>query len=114
MPEYVEHALACFGHPIPIKPQHPPHPHTIPMYRATVQYTKPDDTSRCLYPTENKFIQEVMGVFLYYCWAVDSTMLTALSAIASTQAEPTKNTMTRCQQFLDYAATHQNAIITYK
>jgi hypothetical protein len=41
-------------------------------------------------------------------------MLTALSAIASAQAEPTENTMTRCKQFLDYAATHQDAIITYK
>jgi hypothetical protein len=41
-------------------------------------------------------------------------MLTALSAIASTQAEPTDETMPRCKQFLDYAATHQDAIITYK
>ncbi len=38
----------------------------------------------------------------------------ALSAIASAQAEPTEETMTRCKQFLDYAATHQDAIITYK
>jgi len=41
-------------------------------------------------------------------------MLTALSAIASTKAEPTEETMTRCKQFLDYAATHQDAILTYK
>jgi hypothetical protein len=41
-------------------------------------------------------------------------MLTTLSAIASTQAEPTKDTMTRCKQFLEYAATHQDAIITYR
>ena len=55
-----------------------------------------------------------MGVFLSYGRAVDSTLLTALSAIASAQSEPTKETMTRCKQFLDYAATHQDAIITYK
>jgi hypothetical protein len=41
-------------------------------------------------------------------------MLTALSAIASAQAESTKETMTRCKQFLDYAATHPDAIQTYK
>jgi hypothetical protein len=41
-------------------------------------------------------------------------MLTALSAIASAQAEPTDETMTRSTQFLDYTATHQDAIITYK
>jgi hypothetical protein len=41
-------------------------------------------------------------------------MLTALSAIASAQAEPTEETMTRCKQFLDHAATHQDAILTHK
>jgi hypothetical protein len=65
-------------------------------------------------PRREKFIQEVIGVFLFYGRAVDSTMLTALSAIASAEAEPTDETMTPCKQFLDYAATHQDAIITYK
>jgi hypothetical protein len=55
-----------------------------------------------------------MGVFLCYSQAVNSTMLISLHTTASAQVEPTKNTMTQCQQFLDYAATHQNAIITYK
>jgi hypothetical protein len=41
-------------------------------------------------------------------------MLTALSAIASTQAEPTEETMAYCKQFLDYAATRQDAIVTYR
>jgi hypothetical protein len=113
MPEYVERALARFGHTIPDKPQHQPHLHTIPTYGATIQYAKPEDTSRKLSPQEKKFIQEVIRVFLYYRRAVDSTMFTALSAIASAQAEPTEETMERCKLFLDYAATHQDAIITY-
>jgi hypothetical protein len=75
---------------------------------------KPKDTSRCLSLAKKKIIQEVIGVFLYYGQAVDSTMLTELSAIASAQAEPTDETMTQCKQFLDYTATHQDAIITYK
>jgi hypothetical protein len=107
-------ALARFGHPIPDKPQHQPHQHAIPTYRAIVQYAKPKDTSRCLTPAKKKFIQEVIAVFLYYGRAIDSTMSMALSAIASAQAEPTEDTMTRCKQFLDYADTHQDAIITYK
>jgi hypothetical protein len=53
-------------------------------------------------PAKKKFIQEVIGVFLYYGWAIDSTMLTALSAIASAQAEPTEETMAQCKLFLDY------------
>ncbi len=56
----------------------------------------------------------MIGTFLYYGRAVDSTMLTALSAIASAQAKPTEETMTRCKQFLDYTATHQDAILAYK
>jgi hypothetical protein len=57
------------------------------MYKATVQYAKPDDTSRQLSSANKKFIQGVIGVFLYYSCTIDSTMLTALSAIASTQAK---------------------------
>jgi hypothetical protein len=114
MPEYVERALAQFNHPAPDKPHHQPHQHSISTYGATVQYAKSEDTSQRLSPAENKYIQEVIGVFLYYGRAVDSTMLTALSAIASAQAKPTEETMTHCKQFLDYAATHQDAILTYK
>ena len=79
-----------------------------------MQYAKPEDTSQRLTPPKKKYIQEVIGVFLYYGCAVDSTMLTALSAIASAQAKPTDKTMTRCKQFLNYAATHPDAILTYK
>jgi hypothetical protein len=114
MPDYVERALVRFDHPTPDKPQHQPHQHAIPTYGATVQYAKLEDTSQRLSPSEKKYIQEVIGTFLYYGRAVDSTMLTALSAIASAQSEPTEETMTRCKQFLDYAATHQDAILTYK
>jgi hypothetical protein len=40
-------------------------------------------------------------------------MLTALSSIASAQAEPTEATMANVKHFLNYAATHQNAVLTY-
>ncbi len=46
--------------------------------------------------------------------AVNGTMLTPLSALASKQASPTEQTMQKCLQFLDYAATHDDAILTYK
>jgi hypothetical protein len=41
-------------------------------------------------------------------------MLTPLSAIASKQAAPTGNTMQTCLQFLDYAASQEDAIVTYR
>ena len=53
------------------------------------------------------------GVFLFYVRAVDSTMLTALSAIATEQANPTEATMQKCKQFLDYAASQEEAVLTF-
>ncbi len=52
-------------------------------------------------------------MFLYYVQCVDSTMLAALGSIATQQANPTKNTMKKVRQFLDYASTHPDAIVTY-
>ncbi len=114
MPGYVEKALAHFGHQVPKHPQHQPHKHTILTYGATIQYAKAEDKSRPLAKDEKRYIQQVIGTFLFYGQVVDPTMLTSLSAIASTQAEPTKETMIKTHTFLDYAATHQDAIITYQ
>ncbi len=40
-------------------------------------------------------------------------MQTALSAIASKQAAPTKSTMDKVKQFLDYVASHVDPVLTY-
>jgi hypothetical protein len=41
-------------------------------------------------------------------------MLTALSSLAAEQCNPTERTMEKCKQFLDYAATQEDAAITYR
>jgi hypothetical protein len=41
-------------------------------------------------------------------------MLIPPSALASEQAAPTEATMEICLQFLDYAASQEDAILTYK
>ena len=41
-------------------------------------------------------------------------MLVALSAIASEQASPTKSTMEKVDQSLDYAASPEHAVLTYE
>jgi hypothetical protein len=41
-------------------------------------------------------------------------MLTALGSIATQQANPTENTISKVKQFLDYAFTHPNAIVIYQ
>ncbi len=114
MPGYIEKVLARFGHQVPKHPQHQPHKHIIPTYEATIQYAKAQDKSRPLAKDEKKYIQQIIGTFLYYGRAVDPTMFTSLSAIASTQAKPTKETMIKTHDFLNNVATHQDAIITYQ
>jgi hypothetical protein len=114
MPEYVTNALRRFQHEKPTKPQDQPYPHTPKKYGAKQQFAEPEDTSPLLTKDEKRFIQEVTGTFLFYARAVDPTMLTALSSIASEQANPTARTMEKCKQFLDYAATQGEAVITYR
>jgi hypothetical protein len=114
MPKYIENALKRFQHPPPIVKQNQPHPHVHKTYGAKVQYAKEPDDSVPLDKLGKKFIQEVTGVFLFLARAVDSTMLTPLSALASEQAAPTEKTMQDCLQFLDYAASQDEAIVTYR
>jgi hypothetical protein len=44
---------------------------------------------------------------------VDSTILTALSSIATKQVQPTQKRMDKIKQLLDYCASQEEAIITY-
>ena len=113
MLSYVRDALKHFNHTAPQKPQDQPFPHVKPNYGAKAQYSSEDDTSTPLSKDKKRFVQEVVGTFLYYTRAVDATMLPALGSIASQQAAPTEQTMKRLQQLLHYAATHPDAITTY-
>jgi len=85
MPEYIERAMVQFMHNPLSKPQLQPHPHTKPVYGAKVQYAMPTDNSEPATKEEEKFIRQVIGTLLYYARAVDSTLLIALSALASMQ-----------------------------
>ncbi len=66
-----------------------------------------------LSPKEVKHIQEVIGTFLWYSRAVDSTMQVTLSAIAADQNKATEKMKAAVNQFLDYAATNPNAIMQF-
>eukprot|EP00804_Cyclotella_cryptica_P005330 CCRYP_020410-RA/>CCRYP_020410-RA protein AED:0.19 eAED:0.19 QI:0/-1/0/1/-1/1/1/0/760 len=114
MPRYCHKAGQRFRHNIPMKPQHQPYPRTPHTYGAKQQYVDDPDLSAPLDKQDTTFIQEVIGVFLYYTRAVDCTMLTALSSLATQQSKPTQTTLQRINRFLDYAMTHQDAVITYR
>ena len=114
MPGYLPKALTRFKHTIPSKPQDQPYPHIKPNYGAKTQHTAAADTSPPLDTEGKKYIQEVCGTFLFYARGIDGGILPALSALASQQAKPTKNTMKLCKLFLDYMASQEEAILTYK
>ena len=112
MLDYVTTALKRFHHTCPRKAQDQPHAHLKTIYGAKKQYAPNDDDSPLLSKADKKFVQEVTGTFLYYSRAVDLTMLMALGSIATQQANPTACTMQKVKHFLDYDATHPDAIIT--
>jgi hypothetical protein len=71
----------------------------------------PDD-SPPLNKAGKKFIQEVMGVFLYLAQAVNSMILTLLSALTSKQAVPTEK-QCKMPSTIDYTASQEDTIVTY-
>ena len=114
MPGYIEKALQRFGHGRPKRLQNSPHPHIAPTYGAKAQYVEIEQPTSLLDKEGQKFVQAVTGTLLYYSRAVDPTMLVALNAIATQQAAPTERTMDRVKQLLDYAASQEEAILTYR
>ena len=72
-----------------------------------------EDTSPLLTPDQIKRVQKIVGTLLYYERTVDSTLLTALSAIAARQSNGTQAVSDACHQLLDYVATHPDAGIRY-
>eukprot|EP00804_Cyclotella_cryptica_P023061 CCRYP_000315-RA/>CCRYP_000315-RA protein AED:0.18 eAED:0.15 QI:0/0/0/1/1/1/2/0/662 len=114
MPGYGEKAGQRFHHPKPTKPQHQPYPSAPCTYGSKQQLCTTADTAPALGKHQKTFVQEVIGVFLYYTRAVDCTMLTALGSLATQQANPTTTTLDWVYQFLDYALSHPNAAVTYR
>ena len=78
-------AVTYFNDTAPQKPQDQYFSHVKPNYGAKAQYSVEDDTSTPLRKDKKRFVQEVIGTFLYYTRAVDATMIPALVSIASQQ-----------------------------
>jgi hypothetical protein len=79
-----------------------------------VQHANLPDDSSPLDKAEKKFIQEVTRVFLYLTCAVDSRMPTTSAHLQPNKQHLQKKMMQTCLQFLDYAASQEDAIITYQ
>ena len=114
MPGYCEKAGQCFQHSKPTKPQDQPYPSAPCTYCNKKQFSDSAHTLPLLSNAKKTFVQKVITVFLYYTDAVDCTMLVALRLLAAQQASPTKTTLAWIHQFLDYALSHPDVIITHR
>jgi hypothetical protein len=113
MAPYLQKALRQFDNLVPTKRQDSPYPHVEPNYGAKQQFAE-YDTSAPVGKEQQTLLQQITGKFNWYARTVDPTMLTPLSALAAQQSKPTVKTMNRSQHFLDYAATQEPAVITYR
>ena len=113
MPKYIPKDMIRLNHPAPKKPQYASHKWTAPTYGQRLQMAPEPDSSEFLDLQGIKFIQTVVGIFLYYVRALDPTMLRTLNDISRVQTRPTKDTTAKEKWFLDYAETYPNAIIRY-
>ena len=104
MPGYVKEALQQFEHH-QTKQEHAPHRWTN---------TAEVDISPLASEADQKRIYQIVGKFLYYGRAVDNTMLTALSSLASKQSTGTQSTVDDITRLLNYAATHPDATVRFR
>ena len=113
MPKYVLKALRRFQIQPPFKPVHSTAKFEPPVYRCKVQYAKQDLVGVTLPVKSVLFIQQVVGVFLYYGRALDNTMLVTINDMSHEQSSATTSTMAIVKHFLNYAATHPIAKLRY-
>ena len=113
MIKYIPKLLQKFNHERPKKDQHSPYRSPPKKYGAAAQDPLEDDTTAKISKVRKLRIQKVIGGLLYYARAVDLTILTALSAIASQQASPTEKTELHVQHLLDYIASHPDATVRF-
>ena len=90
MPNYVPASLQKFQHKVTYKPQDVPHHWAGPIYVQATQHAHTEKKSPLLPPKQITLVQNIVGTFLYYSLAFDSTMLVDLSDMASIQAKATE------------------------
>ena len=113
MRNYVKQALMELKHASSARQQHAPSRLDRPEYGAKIQYAKVDD-STALDQAQIKYLQRVVGKFLYYARAIDTTMLHSINDIGSAVTKGTEATQHAVQHFLDYANSNPNGEIVFR
>ena len=112
MPGYAKKQLKKYNHVCKRKVHTPLKP--LPKkYGQAAQEPMPVDDSKPLEKDDKKFIERVVGSFLFYGRAVDPLILHTMNTIANSQSKPTENTMEQTKHFLDYIDTYPDSTIRY-
>ena len=114
MPGYNAKGLKRFGHKAPTKCQDSPHEHAPIKYGATAQYATDNDTSKPLDEQDTKRVQQINGTYLFSGRAIDSPLLVALGSLALQQSNTTEQTKAKLKQLLDFIASQEEPILTYR
>jgi hypothetical protein len=112
MPGYVKKNLARFNHIAPDRPQNSPHPWTAPIYSTKQQMAEKDNTPK-LNKDKITLLQQIIGVYLYYARAINSTLLVTLSDLAAQQTQASEMTMSKANWMLDYLATNSDFTLRF-
>jgi hypothetical protein len=84
------------------------------MHHKAAQDSGPPDKTPELVPNGKKCVQQIVGSFMYYRHAVNTTILKALNSLLQRQqSSPTEATATCTNQLLDYLATHPKATVRF-
>ena len=112
VPLSVKKYLKQFMHKLQ-KEQHVPHPSAPIIYGRKINIPLQHQLQRASITRIKEFIPHVCGKFLFLDRAVESTLLCPISVIYSQSATPTKDTMQKTQQIMDYIATQEEAVLTF-
>eukprot|EP00804_Cyclotella_cryptica_P018387 CCRYP_020373-RI/>CCRYP_020373-RI protein AED:0.10 eAED:0.10 QI:0/0/0/1/0/0/2/0/334 len=113
MVPFLQKVLRQFNNLVPTQRQDSPYPYTEPKYGVKQQFAE-YNMSTPAGKEDQKHVQQVTGKFNWYACRIDRTMLMPIIALAAQQAKPTQATMKKVQHFLDYAATQEPAVTTYR
>ena len=99
MPNYVQKKLGEYKHKNPQSPQNCPWAPPPVKYGGESNLLIQEEISPPATEEEKKYVQKVLGSFLFYARAIDMTILHSLSAMASEQSKPPQKTFERIKQF---------------
>jgi hypothetical protein len=114
MPGYIKKKIQKYGHLVTNQMQKCPYSPEPKKFGSKAQAPLPPDDTLKLDANRIERVQQIVGSILNYAWAVDMTVVMALSSIAVEQMKATEKTMGRCIQLLDYLATNEIAKIRFQ